>query len=104
MNPFWERIVGAGDACRFRGDSFVLRLKGGASGVLSHRNDGGHDLLAVAGCVSLDNAGVRHAVQKLSRGPVEVLPQMVREAGGAAKAAATPASAASQPAATPAKQ
>ena len=91
MNPFWERIVGAGDACRFRGGSFVLRLKGGASGVLSHRNDGGHDLLAVAGCVSLDHAGERHALQKLSRGPVEVLPQMVREAGGAAKAASVAA-------------
>ena len=51
----------------------MLRLKGGASGVLSHRNDGGHDLLAVAGCVSLDHAGERHALQKFSRGPVEVL-------------------------------
>ena len=66
----------------------MLRLKGGASGVLSHRNDGGHDLLAVAGLMGLYHAGERHALQKLSRGPVEVLPQMVREAGGAAKAAA----------------
>ena len=36
MNPFWERIVGAGDACRFRGGSFVLRLKGGAACLTHH--------------------------------------------------------------------